>query len=659
MTKTEKRPIRFEDLLDMTRAARPRVSPDGTFVVFSAAKPDVKENRNISHLYRVPLAGGEVIQLTQQGTSNGEHAFSPDGKWIAFTSNRSKTPQIWVMPTDGGEARQVTSLKLGAHRPVWFPDGKRLLAISSVYRDTNDEAEITKREEKREKDKPTHRHIDALMFRHWDAWTEDQLDHLFVVDVETGKARDLTPGPYPVPPRSLTGEPDYAVSPDGKEVAFACLMDDAQAVSTSIGIYTVSPNGGKPKRVSVMKGAHAFPVYSPDGAKLAFCGMRRAGYEADTHVLQIYDRKTKKVLEVMPKFDTSAGPPVWSPDGKRLFFSAQEKGRVRLFGVDAKGGMPKAVTGSASDHDPAISPDGKWLVFGRESLTSPPEIYRASTKGGAAKALTHLNRDVLAQLTMNEAEDFWYEGARGARVHGMILKPPQFKPGKKYPVVFMIHGGPQGMFGLDFHERWNTQLFSSPGYVTVMLNPRGSTGYGQDFTDAIRYEWGGACYEDLERGFDHVLKTYPFCDRKRTTAVGASFGGYMVNWIAGHSDRFKCLVSHDGIFNTEMMNWATDELWFTEWEFGGLPWENPEEYRKWSPHLHVEKMKTPTLVIQGEQDFRCPASEGLSFFTALQRRGVPSKFLYFQDEGHWVLKPTNRRVWWDTVLGWLNTYLKA
>ncbi len=260
---------------------------------------------------------------------------------------------------------------------------------------------------------------------------------------------------------------------------------------------------------------------------------------------------------------------------------------------------------------------------------------------------------------MNEAEDFWFEGAEGARVHGMLVKPPDFQEGRRYPTVFLIHGGPQGMFGLDFHERWNPQLFAAPGYVVVMINPRGSTGYGQAFTDAIRGEWGGACYRDLERGFDHVLETFPFCDPERTAAAGASFGGFMVNWIAGHTDRFRCLVSHDGIFNTEMMDWATDELWFTEWEFEGAPWENPEAYRRWSPHLHVESMKTPMLVIQGEQDFRCPASEGLNLFTALQRRGVPSRLLYFEDEGHWVLKPRNREVWWRNVLGWLERYLQG
>jgi dipeptidyl aminopeptidase/acylaminoacyl peptidase len=269
-----------------------------------------------------------------------------------------------------------------------------------------------------------------------------------------------------------------------------------------------------------------------------------------------------------------------------------------------------------------------------------------------------MNEKLLGELELQDPVDFWFEGANDERVHGFILKPPGFEAGKKYPVVFLIHGGPQSAFTLDFHERWNAQLFASPGFVVVQINPRGSTGFGQEFTDAIRGEWGGATYEDLSRGFDYVLGKYEYCDPERTAAAGASFGGFMVNWIAGRTDRFKCLVSHDGIFNTEMMDFATDELWFTEWEFGGAPWESPESYLKWSPHLHVDKMKTPLLVIQGEQDFRCVATEGLTLFTALQRKGVPSKLLYFPDEGHWVLKPKNRKVWNETVLGWLEKYLK-
>jgi dipeptidyl aminopeptidase/acylaminoacyl peptidase len=387
--------------------------------------------------------------------------------------------------------------------------------------------------------------------------------------------------------------------------------------------------------------------------------MRRAGYEADRRELLVYDRAGGKVQEVAPEFDSSVGPVAWSPDGKLLYFSAEEKGRRRIFAVESGGGTPRAITEEATDADPVVSPDGEWIVFARQTMSAPPELFTISRNGERLRPLTRLNRAILEELDLPDPADFWYEGAKGARVHGMLLKPPGFETGKRYPVVFLIHGGPQAMFGLDFHERWNNQLFASRGWVVVTINPRGSTGYGQEFTDAIRGEWGGACYEDLIRGFDYVLETFSFCDPGRTAAAGASFGGYMVNWINGKTDRFRCLVSHDGIMNTEMMDYATDELWFTEWEFRGTPWESPEEYLKWSPHLHVGKMETPMLVIQGEQDFRCVVTEGTTLFTALKRRGVPARFLYLPDEGHWVLKPRNRQVWYRTVLDWLARYLEA
>jgi dipeptidyl aminopeptidase/acylaminoacyl peptidase len=636
--------------------------------VFVATRPDLEKNRNQSHLFRVSIDGGEVVQLTRRGSSNTEPALSPDGRWIAFTSNRAdKTPQIWMLPAAGGEARQITKLRLGARRPVWFPDGNRLVAISPVYPDTIHQSQIEKREDELKEKGPGPRVIESLMFRHWDSWSEDKIDHLFVVEVESGDVRDLTPGPYPVPPRSLGGTPDYAVSPDGNEVCFVSLREpdkahftesNFQALSTNLNLWVVPSGGGEPRRISPWGGVNAFPAYSPDGSRIAFTGMRRAGYEADKRELLICEPKSGAIEEVAAGFDQSVGPPVWSPDGKKLYFAAQDRGRSRIYSVSAGGGEPEAVTEKAVDTTPFVSPDGKTLIFARQTATAPPEIYRVGTGGKGQRTLTSMNEKLLGELELQDPVDFWFEGANDERVHGFILKPPGFEAGKKYPVVFLIHGGPQSAFTLDFHERWNAQLFASPGFVVVQINPRGSTGFGQEFTDAIRGEWGGATYEDLSRGFDYVLGKYEYCDPERTAAAGASFGGFMVNWIAGRTDRFKCLVSHDGIFNTEMMDFATDELWFTEWEFGGAPWESPESYLKWSPHLHVDKMKTPLLVIQGEQDFRCVATEGLTLFTALQRKGVPSKLLYFPDEGHWVLKPKNRKVWNETVLGWLEKYLK-
>ena len=653
-----RRPITIDDLLATARASSPVFSPDGRYAVTAVTRPDAESDSNHTHLYRVEVGGGAPRRLTADGTSNTHPAFSPDGAWLAFTSNRRGTPQIWVLPAAGGEARRITDWPLGARGPVWFPGSGRLLVAAAVYRDAPDREAVEKREAERKEAGTSPRVIDELMFRHWDSWTEGRIDHLFSVDVESGRMTDLTPGPYPAPPRSLSGAPEYAVSPDGDEVCFVSLRDLDQALSTNLNLWRIPAGGGEPRRISPGEGANTFPAYSPDGRFIAYCAMERAGYEADRRELRIFDRASGEVRAPAPGFDRSPGAPVWSPDGTHLYFAAQDRGATRVFRLAASGGEPVPVTGGATDSRPAVHPESGYLLGARESFVSPPELHRIPAAGGVPEPVTAFNASLLEELDLDEGEDFWFEGARGARVHGFLIRPPGFSEGERYPVVFLIHGGPQSMFGPDFHERWNPQVFASRGFVVVMINPRGSTGYGQAFTDAIRGEWGGACYEDLIRGFDHVLETYPFCDPGRTGAAGASFGGFMVNWMAGRTDRFRCLVSHDGIFNTEMMHWLTDELWFTEWEFEGPPWESPEAYRRYSPHLHVQNMSTPMLVIQGEQDFRCVTAEGLGLFTALKRRGVPARLLYLPDEGHWVLKPRNRRVWYETVLDWLERYLK-
>ena len=647
------------DLLRQRRAMGACPAPDGRRLVFAVKQPNLDENRNEVQLFEMePGSGAPPRRLTGAGTVNSDPAFSPDGSLLAFTSNRSGERQIWLLPTTGGEARQLTHLPGGASRPVWFPDGQRLLVISSVFADASADAEVKARLEAAKARRASGRVIDSLMFRHWDSWRDDRLDHVFLVDAETGTARDLTPGPWPAPPLSLSGPPDYAPSADGRHVFFTSLRDADLARSTNINIWRVPVEGDSPpERVSPGEGCNLYPTPSPCGRYLAFCAMARAGYEADRLRLVRLDLRTGELLEVARDFDRSVTAPVWTPDGAWLVFSAEDEGTCRIWCVPSSGGTPTPLTGGGTDRAPALLADGRTVVYEHQDLLGPPDLFSVPLTGGASRRLTALNAETLAEVELHDGEEFWYEGAAGLRCHGYLIKPPGFEPGQRYPVVFLIHGGPQGAFGRDFHERWNAQLFAAPGYVVVLLNPRGSTGFGQAMTDAIRGEWGGACFEDLERGFDHVLAHYPCCDPTRLAAAGASFGGFMVNWIAAHDHRFRCLVSHDGIFNTEMMEYLTDELWFTEWEFEGVPWENPTAYRQYSPHLCVESMRTPMLVVQGEQDFRCTAAEGLGLFTALQRHGVPSRLLWFSDEGHWVIKPANRELWWSTVHAWLARWL--
>ena len=652
------RPFTVSDLLHQQRAMSPCTSPDGSRLVFVVKQPDLDENANRMQLWELPLPSGQPRLLTTIGSVNFEPAFSPDGTMLAFTSNRADGRQVHLLPMDGGESRQLTTLPGGAWCPVWSPDGRSLLVTSSVFADATADDDVKARIQAEKDRKSSGRVIDGLMFRHWDSWLEDRVSHIFRVDVGSGRTLDMTPGCWPAPPLSLSGAPDYCTSADGKYVYFTSVRDAELARSTNVNIWRVCSKGGTPpERVSPGDGCNIFPSLSPCGRYLAYCTMERAGYEADRLRLVRMDLETQELVELCADFDRMVMAPSWSADGQWLIFHAEDHARSRIYRVPSSGGTPEPITADATDRGEVLSGDGNTVFFERQTLQGPPEIHAVPFAGGPATALTSLNASQLAELDLPAAEDFYYEGADGLRCHGVVARPPGFDPTQRYPVVFLIHGGPQGAFGHDFHERWNAPLFAAPGYVVVMLNPRGSTGFGQAMTDGIRGEWGGKCFEDMQRGFDHTLANFPFCDPERMAAAGASFGGFMVNWIAAHDHRFRCLVSHDGVFNTEMMEYLTDELWFTEWEFEGTPWSNPTAYRRYSPHLHVEKMNTPTLVIQGEQDFRCTGAEGLGLFTALQRRGVPSRLLWFPDEGHWVVKPANRAQWWATVHDWLAKWL--
>jgi dipeptidyl aminopeptidase/acylaminoacyl peptidase len=505
-----------------------------------------------------------------------------------------------------------------------------------------------------------------LLYRHWSSYTEFKRSHLFVISAESdgtqpNSARDLTPGDHDVPPFNLGGQDLYAVSPDGQEVAYTSNVDEVEATSTNNEIFLVPIGGGTPKKISTSPGNDNTPVYSPDGNHLAWRSMARAGFEADRESLIIYQRKLGQSRNATINFDRSVSSVAWTPDSKGIYFTAEDQGEAPIWSLPLDAKQPKQVARLHAD-DLAFSPDGNSLFFSRASVEAPNEIARldlTDKKGGANRAalpVTRMNEALLSQIDMQPMESFTFPGAQNEGVQGFIIKPPGFDSAKKYPLKYLIHGGPQGAWGNSWSYRWNPELFAANGYVVVMINFHGSTGYGQKFTDSISGDWGGKPYEDLMKGLDYVEKTYPFIDKNRMAALGASYGGYMANWILGHTDRFKCIVSHDGVFNTESAYGTTEELWFVEWEFKGPLWKNRELYRKFSPHLFAEKFKTPTLVVHGQLDFRLDVSEGFQLFTTLQRLKVPSKMLYFPDEGHWVLKPQNSQLWWKTVTDWVDQW---
>jgi dipeptidyl aminopeptidase/acylaminoacyl peptidase len=690
-----KRPFTFEDMMALKRVGDPQVSPDGKWVAFSAVEVNLDANTRTPHIWIVPLSGGEAKQLFSSGPGEDRPRFSPDGKSLAFTSSRDGGSQVWVSDFDTatgtlvGEPKKITSISTEAGGHIWSPDGKNILFTSEVYADCKDDACNKQRDEELKTSKVKAKIFTHLLYRHWSSYTELKRTHIFVQAADgSTPARDLTAGDHDAPPFSLGGQDMYAFSPDGQEVAFTSNIDEVPAISTNNEIFIVPVSGGTPKKISTSPGSDSTPLYSPDGKYIAWRMQKRAGYESDRFRLVIYERKTGEIRDrtAANVADRWVGSVVWAPDSKTIYFTAEDKGESPIYAVRWQTDVLPPQGGDITIHhtkvaideilrgqndDLAITAKGE-LVFTRMSVQAPSEIYvylanelavpsvhePPVTPPPPPSQLTHLNDSVLSQVSMQPLESFWFTSVDKAKVQGFMVKPPNFDPNKKYPVKFLIHGGPEGAWGDSWSYRWNPELFAANGYVVIMINPRGSIGYGQAFVDGVNGDWGGKPYQDLMLGLDYAEKTYPFIDKDRECALGASYGGYMANWILGNTTRFKCVVSHDGMFNSESAWGTTEELWFNEWEFKGTPWTNREMYRKWSPHLRAANFKTPTLVVHGQLDYRLDVSEGFQLFNTLQRLKVPSKMLYFPDEGHWVLKPQNSRLWYKTVNDWVDQWTK-
>ena len=648
-----------EDLLKVRRVSDPQVSPDGRQVAFVVGDVNLADNRVVNQIYLVPVAGGPPKQLTSGTSSASAPRWSPDGKKIAFTTGG----QIWVMDTDGDDKKQLTKNSTGAGGTVWSPDSNWIAFTSEVYPDCNDDECNKGKDEAAEKSKVKAHITERLLYRHWNEWRDVKRSHVFVVSVKGGNARDITPGDFDSPPYAASSNVDFSFSPDGKELAFVKNPDKVEATSTNSDIYVIALAGGAPRNITARnRGYDATPVYTKDGRSIIYRSQATAGFEADRWRLMKYDRATGASKEIVRGFDQQVDEFVLAPDGDSVYFVAGERGHHPIFKVPFSGGAATRVVSDVFATNLNITSDGRALVFAHSSLAAPPEIYRANHDGGELTALTNMNRDLMSRFNLPAGEEMEWTGALGAKVHGFLVKPVDFDANKKYPLVVLIHGGPQGAWNDSWSYRWNPQVFANNGYIVFAPNPRGSTGYGQKFVNEISGDWAGKVYTDLMNGVAAVIRRNKFIDPDRIGAAGASYGGYMVNWIEGHNNdpraHFKVLVSHDGVYNLTSMYGGTEELWFPEWEFKGTPWTNKAMYERWSPHNFVANFKTPILVIHGELDYRVPIGEGLQLFTAVQRRGVDSKLLIFPDEGHWVLKPQNSQLWHHTVLGWLDKYLK-
>ncbi|HEX8177755.1 MAG TPA: S9 family peptidase [Pyrinomonadaceae bacterium] len=655
------KPLTINDLLKIRRVGDPQLSPDGRWVAYTISDLNWEANRRATQIYLISVDGGEPKQLTNAPQSSSTPRWSPDGKRLAFISAREGGPQVWTIDIATGEQKRVTNISTGASDPVWSPDGRMIAFVSDVYPECATDDCNRKREEQAESGKVKAKIADRLLFRHWNTWKEGKRTHVFVAPVDgSAPARDMTPGDYDAPPFSLGGPSDYAFSPDSKELVFARNTDKVEATSTNGDLFIVPVTGGEPQRITGRNlGADLSPVYSPDGRFIAYRSQGRAGFESDRWQLMLFDRKSGQSRSLTESLDTSVESITFTPDGQRIYLAGAERGKQLIYTVPTAGGKITRLVTDGFNDDVKISNDGKTLVFSRMTSVMPTEIFRANADGTNVAQLTRTND--LSAYGMKPAEEVTWAGAGGTKVSGYLVKPADFSQTKKYPMIVLIHGGPQGAWNENWGYRWNPYVFASAGYVVFMPNPRGSTGYGQQFTDEISGDWGGKAYTDIMNGVAHVLGL-GYVDKERLGAAGGSYGGYMVNWIEGHNDdprfQFKALVSHAGVYNLVSMYGATEELWFTDWEFKGTPWDNPEMYTRWSPHMFVKSFKTPMLVIHGELDYRVPVGEGLQLFTALQRRGVDSKLLYFPDEGHWILKPHNSVLWYNTVMDWFGKYLK-
>ena len=710
---TTKRAMTFEDMMHMKRLGSTAVSPDGKWLGYSVTTVDLEKNTKTAELWLQPIAPSsdkstDPIKVAAAQPGDDGLQFSPDGKRVLFTSSREGGQQIWLADFDTAtgattNSKKLTNIATEADNAKWSPDSKSIVFTSSVYPDcpaispvdggASDKCNADRDKQKADS-KVKAQIFTHLLYRHWNHFTGDKRSHLFQVSVESGGIRDLTPNdPHDVPPFSLSGGGGFAISPDSKELAFTENLDPEPAISTNADIFTLDLTNpsAKPVKVSTSKGGDFNPAYSPDGKYLAWRSQLRPGYESDKFRLLLYDRAAKTTKDLLPHFENWVDEFAWCKSSQQIAFASGNSGEANLYLVNIPHESASQITkeGEFSDLHLLAIPDRPGMVekggigaivSSRMTVKQPPEVVVVSIgdtiesvknqpgvddfDDSPVDQLTHLNDALLAQLDLPKMDNFWFPAADGTKIQGFLIKPPAFDPAKKYPVKFLIHGGPQGAWGDSWSYRWNAELFAANGYVVVMINPGGSTGYGQAFVDRVNGDWGGKPYTDLMSGLDYAEQHYSFIDKTRECALGASYGGYMANWILGHTNRFKCIVSHDGMYNAESAFGSTEEDWFNQWEFKGNPWDyygrpdSQNPFRKWSPSLSAKNFKTPTLVIHGQLDYRLDVSEGYQLFDTLQLLKVPSKMLYFPDEGHWVLKPQNSQLWYKTVIDWVDQWTK-
>lgn len=662
----ETRALKIEDLFRMQRLSEVAVAPDGSRIAFTLQTVKIEDNSSRRVIYLIHPDGSNLQPFTSAEYNSWAPQWSPDSKTLAFLSDRSGTPQIYFQSPDSLSPQPITSLYCGVTSFRWSPSGRKLAFVTRVYPDLTDFAAMETRDKERAANPVKARVYDRLLFRHWDSYWDGKRNHIFIFNLSDSSIKDVTPGDYDAPPIALGG--GYLFSPDEKQLIFNSNHDPEIAISTNNDIWQVRIDDGTVELITQpvtgrdFRGNDHHPQFSPYGKYLSFLSMARAGFEADKNDLFLYEIKTGKFYNLTRNLDIHINSHHWLPNSTEILLEIEERGRVVIKTLDIVNKSLRPLLTSGVNNNLSLPSNGQFFAYLHQTATYPPELWIYDFKTGENKQLTFFNQPILDEITMQPAEDLEYTSPDGTHIHGFLIKPPFFDSTKKYPTVFLIHGGPQGAWLDAWHYRWNMQLWAAQGYVIVALNPRGSTGYGQRFTDEISRDWGGKVFQDIVAGQKYVVANYSFIDPQRLAAAGASYGGYMINYIEGNMDDFafpfKTLICHDGSFNIYSKMLTTEELWFPEWEFGGPFWENPTYYEKFSPHKFVKYFKTPMLIIHGEKDYRLDPAEGIQMFTALRRKGVPAKLVLFPDEGHWVQKPQNSLFWHQTVFDWLRHYLQ-
>ncbi|MBS0556320.1 MAG: S9 family peptidase [Proteobacteria bacterium] len=655
-------PFNAKDLAMMQRVSDPQLSADGAHAAFSVRRTDWEANKGVSSVWLLDLArkGAQSQRVTDEALGANSPQFSPDGKTLYFLATAKDSTQLWSLPVAGGAPAQVTHLPLDVDNFRISPDGTTVLFSAQMYEDCKDLQCTRDKLDARARDKATGEVYTRLFVRHWDTWSDHRRGQLFIMPLNgASKPVLLTQGiDGDVPSKPFGDNSEYVFSPDGKTVYFDVrIAGKTEAWSTNFDVYAVPADGSAaPKNLTAENPAwDGYPLPSHDGKTLYYLAMKVPGFEADRFGIMALDLASGKTREIDPQWDRSAGPMQLSRDGKTLFTTTDDNGNHALFAVDIASGRATPLLGDGTVYGFGVQ--GDHILAARADFSHPADLYTLTTRGKQLAQVTHFNAAQLADIRFSKATWYSFKGWNGDTVHGYVMPPVDAQPGHKYPVVFLIHGGPQGAWTNEFHYRWNPQTYAGAGFAVVTVNFHGSTGYGQAFTDAISQHWGDRPLEDLQKGWTAALEQFKFLDGNNACAAGASYGGYMTYWIAGvWNQPWKCLVDHDGVFDSRMMGYATEELWFDEHEHGGTQYEHPQNYEKFNPIDHVKDWRVPMLVIHSDRDYRIPLSQGLGAFTALQRRGIPSEFLRFPDESHWVQKPHNSVLWHDTVNAWLKKW---